>query len=195
MIDPYQKCPTLESSNYIFRQVTVEDAQDLLACYSDKESVKLFNSDNCPMDFYFDDVDELKKLIEFWLMGYSYGGYVRFSIVEKVTNKAIGTIEIFAKKETNDVYGKVGTLRLDLCSRFENNEALEEIFVLIENSFGELFGIDAMMTKAVPYADARVKLLSGSGYVLLPDHTVTKFEDYYIKILGDSKVSTIRSNI
>ncbi len=183
-MNPYKECPILESKEFIFRQVRVEDAKDLLECYSDRESVKIFNSDNCPIDFYFDDIIELSKLIEFWLKEYSYEGYVRFAVVEKKSNKAIGTIEIFAKKGVYDKYGSVGTLRLDLASIYETEEYLTDILEMVEGHFKDIFNIDSIITKAAPYAKQRVSILLKRGFYLLTQNDVTKYNDYYIKRMG-----------
>ncbi len=180
-LDPYKKCPVVESEKFIFRQVQVDDANDLLECYSDKEAVKIFNSDNCPIDFYFDDLNELKKLIDFWLMEYSNGGYVRFAVVDKYLNKAVGSIEIFAKKDTFKMYGSVATLRLDLSSKYENEDSLTDILNIIEEHFGNLFNINSIITKAIPYARQRVKLLLSRGYILLEDKNITSYDNYYIR--------------
>lgn len=183
-INPYKECPILKSKRFIYRQVRVDDAEDLLECYSDRKSVKIFNSDNCPIDFYFDDQKELSKLIDFWLKEYSYGGYVRFAVVNMTSQKAIGTIEIFAKKEKYEKYGSIGVLRLDLSSKYENEESITDIMEMIEEYFGKIFGIDSIITKAVPYAKERVEILMKRDYTLLTNSDVTKYDNYYIKHIG-----------
>ena len=39
MRNVYEECPVYETESFLLRQVKLEDAQDLLACYSDKENV------------------------------------------------------------------------------------------------------------------------------------------------------------
>ena len=182
-VNPYEKCPVLETDLFLLRLVEESDAEDLLMCYSDKESLKIFNSDNCPIDFYFESKDELHKLIKFWLREYSEGGYVRFSIVDKILNTAIGTIEIFAKKETFNDYGKVGVLRLDLPSTYEKVEFLNNIFYLVLSHFGELFKIDSIITKANTFAMTRVEILSNLDFYPLNNKYITSYDDYYIRKL------------
>lgn len=182
-VNPYKKCPTLETGLFLLRLVEEGDAENLLMCYSDKESLKIFNSDNCPIDFYFDSKEELHKLIKFWLWEYSEGGYVRFSIVDKTINKAIGTIEIFAKKETFDKYGNVGVLRLDLPSSYEKSEILNNILGLVLNHFGELFRINSIITKANTHAKTRIEILNSLDFHSLNNKQITNYEDYFIKKL------------
>ena len=50
MSNPYKDCPMYETQNFIFRLVSEEDAEDLLACYSDPKAQGLFNIDNFPTD-------------------------------------------------------------------------------------------------------------------------------------------------
>ncbi|MDH8676835.1 hypothetical protein QE109_01685 [Fusibacter bizertensis] len=182
-VNPYISCPVLETELFLLRLVEEEDAEDLLGCYSDKASLKIFNSDNCPIDFYFDTEAELHKLIKFWLMEYSESGYVRFSVVDKKSNKAVGTIEIFAKKETFNTYGKVGLFRLDLPTVYEKSEFLNDILSVVLEYFGELFKINSIITKGNSYAKTRTETLKTLNFHYVDDRQITMYEDYYIKML------------
>lgn len=178
--DPYKECPVLASDHFTLRLVKEEDVKDLLECYSDKSAVKLFNNDNCPMDFYFDSEANLLELIQFWLYEYGYGGYVRFAILDKEKQKAIGTIEIFAKKEIFDHYGTIGTLRLDLQSAYETEPVVKELFVLIRTHFKHYFKIDHVITKAKDIAVVRQKVLTDLNFIKLNDDNITAYPDYFI---------------
>ena len=94
-MNPYEKCPVYETKHFILRMVTMEDAQDLLCCYSDRKAVVRMNADNCGTDFYFAAPDEMKAYIAIWLQEYTQGAYVRFAVVDRETGRAIGTAEIF----------------------------------------------------------------------------------------------------
>jgi len=180
-LNPFIQCPELTTKHYKIRLVEPYDAKNLLSCYSDKEAVKRFNADNCPMDFYFDDESELKKLIDFWLLEYSEGGYVRFSIVDQNSNTAFGTIEIFSKPTHHNVYGEVGVLRLDLPSTYETSKTITELLDLVDKEFPRLFSINSVITKAIPFAKERIKVLEQMGYKNLNDQSVTKYDHYFIK--------------
>lgn len=106
IVNPYIECPKLESNYFLIRLVEEDDCEDLLACYSDKETIKIVNRDNCPIDFYFNSQDELRKLIKFWLWEYSNHGYVRFSIIDRGNYKAIGTIKILCVKKLKMILAK-----------------------------------------------------------------------------------------
>ncbi|MNO96687.1 hypothetical protein D3C76_883660 [compost metagenome] len=179
-ISPYQVCPVFESERLVYRLVQEVDAADLLECYSDAASIPLFNSDNCNNDFNFQTIEEMSGCIRFWLDEYEGHGYVRFSIVEKNSDKAVGTIEFFAGKERVEGLGVVGVLRLDLISRMENEEVLIEILSLVEKEFYDCFGVDAIITKAIPRAEQRINALLHSGYSTMEGNAMMPFNDYYL---------------
>ncbi|WP_313641254.1 hypothetical protein [Paenibacillus sp.] len=179
-INPYQVCSVFESERFLYRLVQEEDASDLLECYSDAASIPIFNSDNCNNDFNFQTIEEMSSCIRFWLVEYEQQGYVRFSIVKKNSDKAVGTIEFFARKERVEGLGMVGVLRLDLISRLENEVVLTEILSLIEKEFYDFFEVDAMITKAIPRAEQRITALLSSGYTKIEGYGLVPFNDYFI---------------
>lgn len=67
----------------------------LLECYSDLSAVKIMNSGRCASDFHYTTTDEMKNCIRFWLGEYAKKAYVRFSIIDKQIQKAVGSIEMF----------------------------------------------------------------------------------------------------
>ncbi len=186
-MNPYENCPILETDPFLLRLVRETDAEDLLSCYADKDSLKLFNNDNCPMDFYFESKADMYEMIKFWLYEYSEGRYVRFSIVDKTLKKAIGTLEMFAKEQTYDTYGKVGVLRVDLPSSYEKADPLDAILGLVFMHFGALFNIDSLITKSNAYASTRTQRLLAHGFSPLKNKHITSYEDYYIKKLDFSE--------
>ena len=70
MKNVYEQCPIYETKSFILRLVKLEDAEDLLACYSDKDNVSKLNSDFCTSDFYYSTVSEMEDCIKFWLEEY-----------------------------------------------------------------------------------------------------------------------------
>ena len=96
MTDVYENCPVFENDSYILRMTSQEDKSDLLKVYSDKAAVSFFNSDNCGGDdFYYTTESRMEQAIAYWLFEYNRAGFVRWTIVSKETNEAIGTIELF----------------------------------------------------------------------------------------------------
>lgn len=115
----YTECPKYETESFILRLVDMDDAEELLECYSDKLAVDKMNADNCTSNFYFQTVEEMKECISFWLDLYKKQCFVRFSVIEKQTQNAVGTIEIFG--------GEYGVLRIDLCTKYEEPKYIEEL--------------------------------------------------------------------
>ena len=179
--NPFDECPIYQTQHFTFRMVEEEDVDDLLKCYSDPKSAEVFNSDNCNSNFVYESHEELKNLIKFWIMEYNNKGYVRFSIVDKLKDRAIGTIEIFAKSEEFNDVGKVGVLRLDLTSEYETQSIINEILDMVDNNFPIAFEINSIITKAIPLAENRIKALEEKEYKKLIDKTITAYDDYYIK--------------
>lgn len=61
----------------------------------------------------------MQEAIKFRLYSYENRWFVRFTVIDKKTSKAIGTIELFKRGETDDDFSNVGVLRLDVCSDHE----------------------------------------------------------------------------
>jgi 8-oxo-dGTP diphosphatase len=162
MNNPYNECPVLETKHFTLRLVVEGDASDLLACYSDPKAQELFNIDNFPIDCRFNTLEEMSKYIKFWLMEYSEEAYVRFSIIDKTTQKAVGTIEMFGMVGKYKV--ETGLLRIDIVSDYENSVCLKELFDVCVVNFYDLFGVSCIATKAIPQADKRIQALSKAGF-------------------------------
>ncbi|MCM1991626.1 GNAT family N-acetyltransferase [Oceanirhabdus seepicola] len=179
--NPYERCPIYESKGFILRLVEEKDSEDLLECYSNPIAAKFFNSDNCTSDFIYETLDEMKECIKFWICEYKNNGYVRFSIVDKIRNKAIGTIEMFAKQDYIGEFGEVGVLRLDLASKYEKVEVITELLDTIEANFYCDFEVENIITKAIPEAIQRVSALKNRGFRELETNTIVPFDCYFLK--------------
>ena len=105
--NPYQKCP-----------VQLDDAKDLLACYSDRRAVANMNADCCTSDFYYETLTQMQECIRFWLREYQQQAYIRFAIIDKTVKKAVGTAEIFGGTLGGGLSG-FGVLRIDLALPYE----------------------------------------------------------------------------
>lgn len=47
MSDVYENCPAFENDKFLLRFSQLDDAEDLVSVYSDKNALPFFNSDNC----------------------------------------------------------------------------------------------------------------------------------------------------
>jgi [ribosomal protein S5]-alanine N-acetyltransferase len=181
--NPYEECPIYETNSFILRFVLESDAEDLLKCYSDPASAKIFNSDNCTSNFIYHSLEEMKKCIQFWIQNYENQCFIRFSIIDKKINKAVGAIECFAKQGTFEKnFGRVGVLRIDLVSEYETKALITEILNVVYDNFYEVFEVQSIITKAIPEAEQRIEALRKSGYIELNVNPIMPFDSYYIRV-------------
>lgn len=184
MQDVYEKCPQFEDENYLLRFVSINDCLDLLEVYSDKKAVPFFNSDNCGGDdFYYTTEKRMQEAINYWFWEYDRKGFVRWAVIDKHKNEAIGTIELF-HREADDYFTNCGLLRLDLCSDHETQEEIEKILSLIIPHTYDLFQCDKIATKAIPNASERIKALENLNFSpsneKLIGHDGTEYDFYYV---------------
>ena len=131
MSNIYENVPKFKSEKFLLRFVDKDDVEDLFAVYSDKNSLPFFNSDNCDGDnFYYPTKDKMEEAIDFWIKSYQTKWFVRWVIIDKISLKAIGTIELF-NRTSEDKFNGMGVLRLDLKSEYEKEEVIKEILELI----------------------------------------------------------------
>ncbi|WP_337262666.1 MULTISPECIES: GNAT family N-acetyltransferase [unclassified Serratia (in: enterobacteria)] len=175
MSNPYKECPTYETSNFIIRLISENDAEGLLKCYSDVNSRSLFNSDRCMGGFNFNTIEEMKDAIIGWLDCYEREEFIRYSIVNRDTGLAVGTIEMFAT--VNDYKVSSGILRLDISSEYETEMYLTEVFAVCSKHFFDTFSVEEIVTKAIPVAEVRINSLLELGFTKYesPDR-----EHYYV---------------
>ena len=160
----YDEVPVFENEDFILRFVTIDDAKDLLEVYSDKNALPFFNSDNCHGDnFYYQTIERMKDAINFWLDSFKNKWFVRWSIIEKKTNKAVGTIELF-NREGNDIFNHAGVLRLDLKSNYEQSDKIEKIVKEIIEAAFTLFDTKKIITKIPLYAVERKAAFEKLGF-------------------------------
>ena len=156
--DPYEVCPVLETARFMLRLVAMDDAADLMACYSDTATQELFNADNCSSDFRYATVAEMADCIQSWINAYQARNFIRFAIIDKEISRAIGTIEMFSSGN----FG--GVLRLDIASAHETEACLTELVSLCIAEFHDMFQVKRMVTKAIPAAVERVRVLQTLGF-------------------------------
>lgn len=190
MINPYTLSPTYENEDFLLRQVTLEDAQELLSCYADDKAFPIFNSDNCNSNFSYKTLEAMQASIRYWLKEYTCQYYVRFAIVSKTLSQAIGTIEIFNRGQLA-AYKNVGMLRIDVRSDFEKTEILSSLLNLISREMPKDFGLEYLLTKAIPEASQRIDALTTRGYKAVPDRSLLPYSDYYLKSVQESSVENM----
>lgn len=183
-MDVYEQIPAMESEKFLLREIEDGDAEDLLKVYSDVNSVPIFNSDNCTGDFYITSMQDINRMIDFWRLEYQNRCYVRWVIIDKNANCAIGTIELFNRR-AKDYFNNCGLLRLDLRSDYEKQDTIENILGIIIPETRDMFACEMIATKAVSIAQERIQALEYMGFCLseetLIGHDGTKYNSYYVR--------------
>lgn len=135
MVNPYETCPAFENENYLLRLVDFSDAPDLLAVYSDRYAVPFADEEQDDTNITLGQVQEL---IQFWEWNYRTGRAVCWTVFDKNSRLAIGTMEISLPK--SDGYTEdCALLRLNLRDSYERADRIGEILSLILDDVFDLF--------------------------------------------------------
>jgi hypothetical protein len=81
---------------------------------------------------------------------------------------------------TDPVYNQYGVLRIDLQSKYEQQAVIEEILEIANENFYNCFGVDAIVTKAIPQAKERIFALKNKEYSFV-GNKVVEYDDYYCR--------------
>lgn len=187
MTSPYEKCPVYENENYLLRLVEESDAQDLLLVYSDEKAVPLFNSDNCNGDdFHYTSLERMQSAVEFWQQAHQNKWFVRWTIIDKNSRQAVGTIELF-NRSADDYFNDCGLLRLDLRSDHERTDHIVDILSLIVPPTFELFECRMIATKVPLFAAERKAAVEKLGFTLSEEAMIgsndgVRYTDYYVTL-------------
>ncbi|MDF2540809.1 MAG: hypothetical protein K0S47_527 [Herbinix sp.] len=161
--NPYKECPVFETDHFMIRLVSESDAKDLLLCYGDPKARALFNNDGCPSGEY-DYINHMKEMIQGWLYhDFAKGYFIRFAIINKQTQKVVGTIEIYDRKYQQSER-TTGILRIDIAPMFEKEIFLVELFTLACNIFFDIFHTETIIHKAIPEAKERISAVRKLGF-------------------------------
>lgn len=196
MKDVYEKCPVLDGKRFKLRFLKTEDAKDLLEVYSDEKAVPFFNGDNCNGDnFNYKTIERMNEAIRFWIDAYQWRYFVRWTIVDKKRDKAIGTIEVF-HRDSKDFFNNCGLLRLDLKSEYEKEELISEIMRIIMPQTGELFNCSMVATKLMKHSKERCKAYNNLGFKKTEEKLIgedgREYDSYcYLKILKENYMNKL----
>lgn len=175
--DIYDECPIYEMNRIKLRQTIMDDAEELLKCYSDENAVPFFNSDNCHGDdFYYTTIERMKQAIEFWNFSYKNKYFVRWTVI--YDNNIIGTIEMF-HRISDDEFNHYGLLRIDLQSKYETKFVFDEILEIVNKNFYKAFNVAAILTKAIPDAKERIASLTHNGFQPINRRLMT-YDNYFV---------------
>ncbi|WP_077612416.1 GNAT family N-acetyltransferase [Clostridium sp. Marseille-P2415] len=188
----YEDWRSYENQEFLLRPVRVEDAEELLKVYSDKEAQKRFNIDNFSQPCFFDTMEQMRNELEYYQKAYQKREFVRWSIVDKKTGRIIGTVENFRREaidkstgEPRDAFHNVALLRMDIRSDYEKEPVFLSLIHLILESAYDDFECTCIATKAPQIAEERRKALVEAGFkasdTILVGHSGQNYGDYFIR--------------
>jgi adenylate kinase family enzyme/GNAT superfamily N-acetyltransferase len=166
--DAYNQCPTFENEQFLLRLVEPGDAEDLLAVYADPKAQDILtdcSAWNCDFGYGAKGLTAMQDCIGKWIASYKNRSFVRMTIFDKQSQRAVGTIEAYRRAEGSFCGGKI-CLRLDLHSDYENEKAIDELLSLIVKDGIKTFGADGIVTRATPITAERIKALVKNGFIL-----------------------------
>lgn len=176
----YKECPSYTTEILTLRLTSLEDVAELLNCYSDKKAVPLFNSDNCHGDdFHYTTIERMKEAVDFWQYSYDHGYFARLTVILNTTKEKIGTIEMF-KREAEDKFNHYGVLRIDLQSKYEKQQYIDEILHIANQDFYKAFEVDSILTKAISNSTERISSLKSKGYAPINKKFMI-YDDYFVR--------------
>jgi len=179
MKDIYEECPAYIKKHVTLRKTCIEDAPELLKCYSDENAVPFFNSDNCNGDnFHYKTIERMNNAIDFWNFSYKNKYFVRWTVMLNDTSEKIGTIEMF-HRIADDEFNHYGVLRVDLQSNYETQVIIDEILEIANENFYVAFDVEAILTKAISIATERISSLVRKGYYPI-NRKLGIYDDYFV---------------
>lgn len=182
--DIFKDCPRYQNKNLCFRKISRNDVDDLFEIYSDAKSALFFNSDGCNGDtFYYDSIDKMKNAVKFWCDAYKNGWFVRLTIVDRIVDKAIGTLEICHRKSV-DSFDNCVIIRIDLKSEYERYDIIDQIIKLTVPIIIECYGKKRIITKGFDDSVERIDALKDNGFYLSKRKLIAndnkEYGNYYV---------------
>lgn len=177
----FEKCPVYQSEHFCLRKMRMEDAEGLFSCYSNPEAAKYFNGDCCGDDFYYTDLSQFVKCMEFWESRYQEKDFVRFTVMDIELEKIIGMAEICPSYKYSVDGNCMGILRLDLLPEYEAGKDIQELMEMLLKHIYEDFHVRSVIMKAQEDALIRRNVLKSLHFVPAQDECSIPFKDYFIR--------------
>lgn len=149
--------PTIQTDRLILREMTVDDASDMYAYYSDREVSKY-------LDWFGPGSEEqAKNMITYWNKSYQESTFMRFGIALQGDNKIIGTIPI------NPVRGRFEwklpiVLGYDLSREYWNQGIMTEALNAVIPYIFETLDNHRIIAEVIPENISSLKVLEKLGF-------------------------------
>ena len=181
--NPFDECPVYETERFTCRLVHEDDAEDLFLCYSDPVTASHANGDNCKGAFRCTSAGVMKDWICGWRNAYAQRTFVRWSVIDKGTGKAVGTMEIAPLPWGRWFFGKqtpIGILRLDLLSACEQYAVFDQLVGMMATALANDFAVNQVIMKALPGEQEKVSALTANQFQPYALKNSTR-QHYYIR--------------
>jgi len=162
---PDGKIPVYETEHFLLRQVKMKDAADLVECYGTPTLAVQGSAHGCiigPGGYGSKTKKEMQAFIRFWQKEYRERKYVRWSVIDRQSSMAVGTIEGGSYDIPSEGTGVM--LMIDLVAPYETEVYVPELLQLIIDNFYALFKADVLVIYGMPGADVRLNALAAAGF-------------------------------
>jgi len=171
--------PDMSNGRFIIRPTKKEDASQLLRVYSDPAAVPFFNSDNCHGDdFFYQTQERMEQAVDFWLESCRQGWFTRWTIADRTSDEAVGTIEAF-KRESDDYFTDCVLLRLDVRSDYEKAAVIACILQSVQEPLCQHYRCRKIVTKGFPESLQRLEALKALGYQKRDEPLIGQYDTYH----------------
>jgi ribosomal-protein-alanine N-acetyltransferase len=173
-----EKIPTIESNNILLRQLSEKDSTELFNYYSNPNVYRYLDW-NGPTS-----CEEAKEAINIWNNGFIGGKIIRFGIVEKITNKLVGTIFL------NNFEGTHAELGYELSEQYWRKGIMTESINLILSLGFNILNLERIQSFVSIENIPSQKLLLKNGFI--KEGILRKYEQHHItKKLKDMIIYSI----
>lgn len=181
VVKPYDEKLVYEANYFKLRLVQETDAVDLLMCYSDTKTALLFNEDYCRSNELYKSEAEMIEVILFWLKSYKNRESIRLAIIDKLSEKVIGTIGITSMDRTKGFEDTQGLLMLDIYSAFERPTYIKDLLDTIHRHVYEDFGVSELLIKIPEQGRLRKTIATHMDYQPYDREGYTPKQCYYMR--------------
>lgn len=180
----YDFCPKLDSEHFKYQYVTSFDVDGMVRLYSDEKTVKLCNFDNINENcFEFYDKAAVIRLVRFWQNHFRTREFLRYTVIDIKSDEPVGSLEMF-RRMTDDEYLYCCMLRIDLLSKYEHANYIEEILSTIMEPMLLVFDCYKMATKILPRSKARKLAIERLDFDMTPKKLIgidgEEYDNYYM---------------
>ena len=150
----FQAFPYLETERLVLRRLHLADAESLFAILSDEQVARFYD------DEAFTEISQAREQIEAWARGYDEWRVIRWGIVQRGTEKIIGTCGYYGFHRW---HGR-GSLGYELARPYWRQGIMTEaLAAIIGFGFREV-GLNRIQAVLMPGNEASEKLLEKLGF-------------------------------